>query len=307
MLNFGHRLSLLKQAWGFSISADFTTALGRGKTISSSTIHKWFSSKGIDRPQHMSAEEATDDLRKFFSEKGYFERFDVKESQFVDAMLDKNDMKFINFLAGASKEPLPVPASLRRINNDKSDALRRKMLGKFVLYRLGVEARRMGRTVIMRGAKNVLRRVPVQIENGERYLKYSESYLGNESKGFVFLIDTYITVWGEDADREGFSELFLSHITLETNDHGMHDGVITMDGDMGIPTAYRIVMRRVPDEDQGISWEKFVEKYEKTVELTAPAGEASLKTDDVEEETNKPYQNYIDLLGIENMKTDLQN
>lgn len=305
MLNFGHKLSLLKQAWGFPINPKLAKYIGGKKELNHTTIHRWVGEKG-GNPRDLMQEEATDGLKNFLSEEGYFERFNVEESQFVDAMLG-DDLKFINFLAGASKEPLPVPTSLQRVDGNKFDALQRKAVGKFLLYRLGFEARRVGRTVIMQGAKNVLRRVPVQIEDGERYLKYSESYFGNESKGFVFLIDAYITIWGEDADRAGFSELFLSHITLETNSHGMHDGVIAMDGDMGMPTAYRIVMRRAPDEDQDLSWEEFVSKYEKTVELSDPGGDVSLETSSIEREMGVSYQTYVDLLSIEDMKTDLQN
>jgi hypothetical protein len=214
-LNFGHRLGLLKQAWEFPVNQKLAGYIGGEKELNHTTVHRWIGEKG-GNPRDLAKEEATEGLSTFFSKEGYFARYDVEQSQFVDAMLG-DDLKFVNFLAGASKEPLPVPASLQRVDGGKFDALRRKVIGKFLLYRLGVETQRMGRTVIMRGAKNVLRRVPVQIEDGDRYLRYSENYFGNKSKGFVFLIDAFITIWGEDADREGFSELFLSHITLETN------------------------------------------------------------------------------------------
>lgn len=152
---------------------------------------------------------------------------------------------------------------------------------------------------------HVLRRVPVQITDGDGYLTYQEMYEGNKAKGFVLLVDENVTIWGEDADREGFSELFWAQIVNNEDGRGWREGVILMEGDLGAPTAYRIIVRAVT-EDADLPWEEFVTKYQATYDINLPNNSDKPNIDDVEEETNTPLQDYVDKLAITKFNVDLQ-
>ena len=312
LLNIGLRLGLLKKSWGFPINQDLADAIsggGRDETrdrgrLDYSTVHRR-ATKGT-APREFSDSQIAEGLASFLDSEGRLRALGTSKASLVGALTTADDIRFANYVADSSQKQLPVPQSVREANGARLAAERDRIVGKFVMYRLGIEVKRRGRLVVMdSSARNVLRCVPVKIADGDSYFDYQEDYFGNRSSGFVLLIDQYLTVWGEDADRVGYSELFLAHIMTEPNESGLLEGVITMDGDLGNPTAYRTLLRRAPDEDQELDWPEFVKKYEKTIVLTDLDNDNVFETAETEEETDTPYQAYVDQLQIKMMRTDL--
>lgn len=315
LLNIGIRLGLLKEAWGYPINQDLADSISgntRDQTrekgrLDYSTVHRW-ATKGT-APREYSEERIAAGVAARLDETGYLKNANVTQEELIDALCRSDDVRFSSFISGTSKTQLPIPKSVKKADKRKIESIKGSILGKHILYRLGVEVKRRGRMVFFDGsAKNVLRCVPIQFTEDGSGVVYQEDYFGNRSAGYALLIDQYLTVWGEDTDQAGFSELFLTHIVTEPNHHGLLEGVVAMDGDLGQPTAYRLLFRRASDEDQALDWDTFVRKQQKTVPLKDINGDgAPFETAEIEEETGTAYQDYVLQLHIKDMKTDLQH
>jgi hypothetical protein len=316
ILNYGHRLAILKAAWNFPVNqtlADYisgdTEALSSGnKRLNPATISRWLGEKG-GKARDYPEEQTVSGLADFFEAEGYLKDRETTKAAVIAAMKG-DDVEFAKFVAGAANDPLPVPSGVRNINGN-GNLRTTAIVGRYCLYRLGIEAERFGRVVILNGKeKKVLRRVPVEVTGSATgFLTWRELYNGNKSKGFVMVLDQYITVWGEDDNIQGYSELFLAQLSPTLNKKGFYEGVIAMDGDVGRPTAYKVLLRRVSDEDNNLSWEEFAEKYQDEIELKDIAGDGVLEAveDDVESEFNTKYTDYIKSLQIKPSLIDLQN
>lgn len=315
ILNIGIRLGLLKQAWGFPINqglADAISGNARDKTqekgrLDYSTVHRW-ATKGT-APREYSEERIAAGVAARLDETDILKNANVTQDELIDAMCKSDDVRFTSFIAGTSKTQLPIPESVKKADKRKLNAIKGSILGNHIMYRLGVDVKRKGRMVFFDAtARNVLRCVPIKFgENGSGVV-YHEEYFGLRSSGYTLLIDQYLTIWGEDTDQAGYSELFLAHIVTDPNDHGLLEGVVAMDGDLGQPTAYRALIRRASDKDQALDWDAFVKKQQKTIILKDTNGDgAPFETSDVEEETGTAYQDYVLQLQIKAMNTDLQH
>lgn len=316
VLTYGHRLAILKQAWGFSINqtlADFISgddgaAASGKKRLNQATVTRWLGEKG-GTPRDIPLEQAISGLAEFFEQNGYLGERQISKDAVIKAM-KTDDLSFSKFVAGAADDPLPIPSGVQKLNGNgkfKSD----RLVGRYCLYRLGIEVKRQGRAYLFTGQEpTVLRRVPVDISGQDKaFLNWKEDYRGNKSNGFVMVLDEYITVWGEDDNIQNYSELFLAQINPYPTKDGLLEGIIAMDGDAGRPTAYRVLIRKVTGEDAKLSWADFVAKYETEVVLHDSDGDGDLEPKDIEfeEEFNYKYADYVNVLQTKPTRTDLQN
>ncbi len=188
---------------------------------------------------------------------GELAKRDVDRATFTAKFGAPEDLEFIQFVS--ESKSVPIPPSVRALSRTNAHRLFRRLGGLCLLYRLGIEERRVsvigGRLI---KELPVLRRIPVSIEDiNESHLLYKDSYgwYGADfeilsAAGYVFLIHDHFTIFAEDRDAGGISELFLAELGQDSirveGDAGgsLYEGIILMKGDTAVPTACKVLLRR---------------------------------------------------------------
>jgi hypothetical protein len=265
-LSFGHRLELLHQAWGFKFGDRLADAmfLATGKSgppLNQATVNRW---RDGGTPRDHDVADLAKGFAKEMQDRGVLDRFRTDQAALVKALLS-DDLAFVRYCADRSAEPLPVPEGIYQFDEAKAKFLADDFAGRFLFYRLGIVTK--GHKAFLEFDHFVLHRIPVEIvPEGRTILRYRDAMRGDgdalvSSAGFAVRTREFVTIQGEDAERPGRSELFLTLIHLEDRVDGWIRGVTCIRGDLGRPTACRIVLRDVGLDDRTVPWEDFVGRH----------------------------------------------
>lgn len=242
---------------------------------------------------------------------------------------------FLNYLAtvaksaelpmegrGPSSAPsdrrLPILPTIEKIPREHAELLDAALGGYCFFYRLGTRPRTRTKSAGVDYIP-VLRRIPVRIRDiGENYLEYKDNYTlyGEEvdedwADGYAFYTKQHFTIVAADFDTRGISELFLIQLKekpIARVAGNIHEGLIVMNGDLGVPTACKVLFRRAPEQFQDMLWEEFVQATELSLELSL-APDETFKVKDkkhVEETDGIPFSFYTNKLQIKKVLIDLQ-
>ncbi|HEX8223367.1 MAG TPA: hypothetical protein VF605_06085 [Allosphingosinicella sp.] len=219
----------------------------------------------------------------------------------------------------SDEHDLPVLPSVSSIPREDAERLFGLLGGKCLLYRLGMDPR----TTRRKGSVNtkyvpVLRRIPVLIEDvGKRYLKYRDQYDFYEEEperdwadGYFFYTKEHYTVVAADYDRHGVIELFLIQIRekpVPAMDPAIYQGLMVMHGDMGVPTACKVLFRRAPEDLQQLEWDEFTSTCQSKVDLKElPGGGYALKETTPDATDGAKLAEYANFLQIKKATLDLE-
>ena len=335
ILDFPSRYALLVRAWRFEFaSGAISSALG----ISADRLSKMANGETKNLTNSASRSDLIQKLAAHLEKSGVLADRGVDRATFV-AMFGAPDLEFIQFIA--SSRSVPVPPSVRALSRTNAQRLFRRLGGLCLLYRLGIEERKVPAS---RGhfieELPVLRRIPVSIEDiNEGHLVYKDSYgwYGADFEvfsavGFMFLIHDHFTIFAEDRDAGGISELFLAQLgqdpVRDKRDTGgsLYEGVILMKGDTAVPTACKVLLRHANGEMQERwancrteqEWQALARDLERkfyledndndgVYELAASQNpKAAVETTDVEPLSGLKYSWYVDRLQIRNLTLDIR-
>lgn len=223
-------------------------------------------------------------------------------------------------MAAAPTHDVPVLTSVASIPREGAEHLYGLLGGKCLLYRLGLEPRSVRRKGHVTGTRNVpvLRRIPVLIEDtGKNYLRYCDQYDFYQEEpekdwadGYFFYTKEHFTVIAADYDHLGVLELFLMQLKenpVRGLKYSVFQGLMVMNGDLGVPTACKIMLRQAPQELQGLEWEEFANRYQAKIDLKElPNGDyqaaGKIPSEDVD---GPPLNYYANFLQIKNTKIEL--
>jgi hypothetical protein len=275
-LHFPSRFALLVRSWRFQhTTQEITVALETTKD----RLAKYTSGEAVKMDEQLGRRKA-ELLATHLEKTGVLKGRDLSRKEFIEQFWDPDDVKFAHFVVAHHKWPLPV--CVQSAPRQNVESLAGRLIGKCFLYRFGVERRRskQGPDTTVETKVPVLRRIPVSIEDpGENYLTYKDSYgwYGTNyevasAAGFVFYTKAHICIFAEDVDARKQSDLFMIQLRdglIDNNDkqNPLREGIILMNGDLDVPTASKVIMRRVPDSLQNMSWDDFVKKGELKVDL----------------------------------------
>jgi hypothetical protein len=278
-------------------------------------------------------------LAAHLEETGVLAERRVDQPTFTAKFGAPDDLEFIEFIAASRS--LPVPPSVRTLSRTNAHKLFRKVGGLCLLYRLGTELRReSAKDGFFTRERPVLRRIPVAIEDiNESHLLYKDSYGWYDADfevlsaaGSMFLIHDHFTIFAEDIEDGGISELFLAEIGQEPmkvkGDTGgnLYKGVIVMKGDTAVPTACKVLLRRAAKAMQEEwancrseqDWQALARTLERKFylqdndedgrfELAAEQNSKSaVETTDSEPFSGLPYSWYANELQIRPLKLDIR-
>lgn len=335
ILAFPSRYALLVRAWRFEFaSGAIATALG----ISADRLSKMASGDTKNLNNRASSPDLIQRLAAHLEESGVLAERKVDRATFT-ALFGADDLEFIRFIAASRR--VPVPPSVGALSRTNAQRLFRRLGGLCLLYRLGIEEQRVsvsaGRLI---NELPVLRRIPVSIEDtNARHLLYKDSYGWYEADfevlsaaGFMFLIHDHFTIFAEDLDAGGVSELFLAELGQESirveGDTGgsLYEGVILMKGDTEVPTACKMLLRHADEEMQERwanckteqEWQALARDLERKFYLEDNDNDgvyefaanqnprAAVETTDMEPLSGLKYSWYANRLQIRNLKLDIR-
>jgi hypothetical protein len=335
ILDFPSRYALLVRAWRFEFaSSAISSALG----ISADRLSKMASGETKNLTNSTSRPDLVQKLALHLERSGVLAGRDVDRATFA-AMFGADDLEFMQFIAASRS--VPVPPSVRALSRTHAQRLFRRLGGLCLLYRLGAEERKVPAS---RGhfvdELPVLRRIPVSIEDiDEGHLLYKDSYgwYGEDfevfsATGSMFLIHDHFTIFAEDSDDGGVSELFLAQLRQDPiRDKGdtggnLHKGIILMKGDAAVPTACKVLLRHANGELQKRwancrteqEWQALARDLERKFYLEESAKEgvfefaanqnpkAAVETTDLEPISGLKYSWYADELKIGSLKLDIR-
>lgn len=336
ILAFPSRYALLVRAWRFEhASGAIATALG----IAADRLSKMASGETKNLNNRASGPALIQKLTDHLEGTGVLAERGVDRATFTARFGAPDDLEFIQFVA--ESRSVPVPPSVRALPRRNAQNLFRRLGGLCLLYRLGIEEERVsvsgGRLI---KELPVLRRIPVSTEDiNEGYLLYKDSYgwYGADfevfsAAGFMFLIHDHFTIFAEDRDAGGVSELFLAQLGQESirveggTGGNLYEGVILMKGDTEVPTACKVLLRHASEDMQerwanckteqewqalarGLERKFYLEDNDKdgVFELAANQNpKASVETTDMEPLSGLKYSWYANRLQIRNLKLDIR-
>lgn len=324
-LHFPSRFALLVRSWGIQhTSTDLTSALGAKKD----RLSKFASGDAVklDEQRGRLMAEA---LARYLHRTGALESRGLTEKEFLDEFWYSDDLRFARFVT--SRHQWPIPSSVQSAPRQNVLALADRITGKCLLYRLGIERRRIKSDpdTTVENKIPVLRRIPVMIEDhgdAYNYLNYKDSYgwygatyEAASATGFVFYTKSYICVFAEDIDARKQSDLFMIELRerlMDASDleNPLREGVILMKGDLDTPAAAKVILRRAPDAFQTIAWEKFAKQSELKIELQEDREHKTYKVREGVDTTevignvrvgSKSLNWYSDFLQIRDQKIDI--
>jgi hypothetical protein len=221
-------------------------------------------------------------LARYLENEQLLAQHELTRAEFLDKFTDPDDVRFAQFVV--SHHRWPIPACVRSAPRHSVQSLVGRLTGKCLLYRLGEELRRtQGPTPQSRleTTVTVLRRIPVLIEDcQENFLLYRDSYgmYGPNyepatASGFVFYTKSHICIFAEDVDARKQSDLFMIQLRNRPmggseKEDSLRDGIVLMNGDLNMPTASRVLVRRLPESAQDFVWNDFATAGELKIELT---------------------------------------
>jgi hypothetical protein len=321
-LHFPSRFALLVRAWRIQhTSGAVIQALG----VTKDRLAKFASGEAV-RVKEESGRRMTEALGKHLEASGVLAEHGLTRVEFIERFSDPDDLKFALFVV--TNHGWPIPASVQFSPRQNVEWLAGRLTGKCLLYRLGVERRRVRGSVpdtTVETKVPVLRRIPVLIEDrGDNYLSYKDSYgmYGASyepatASGFVFYTKSHICIFAEDVDVRKQSDLFMIQLRdrlIDAHDQENHlrEGIVLMNGDLDTPTASKVIIRRLPEALQGLTWEGFIKTGEMKLDLhldTAgnyvPENNADSELLDARPLGTKKYSWYTNLLQIRDYKIDI--
>jgi hypothetical protein len=337
ILDFPSRYALLVRAWRFEFaSGEISGALG----ISADRLSKMVNGETKNLTNSASRPDLIQKLAAHLEKSGVLAERDVDRGTFTAMFGAPDDLEFIQFIAASRS--VPVPPSVRALSRTNAQRVVRRLGGLCLLYRLGIEERRVP---VSRGRRfieelPVLRRIPVSIEDiNEGHLLYKDSYgwYGTDFEvfsgtGFMFLIHDHFTIFAEDPDAGGTSELFLAQLRQDSirgeGDTGgsLFEGVILMKGDTAVPTACKVLLRHASNEMQKRwanckteqEWQALARDLERKFYLDDNDNDgvfefagnqnprAAVETTDMEPLSGLKYSWYANKLQIRNLNLDIR-
>jgi hypothetical protein len=336
ILDFPSRYALLVRAWRFEFaSSAIASALG----ISADRLSKMVNGETKNLTNSASRPDLIQKLAAHLDTSGVLAEKEIDKATFTAMFGAPDDLEFIQFIAASRS--VPVPPSVRALSRTNAQRLFRRLGGLCLLYRLGIEERRVP---VSRGRLieelPVLRRIPVSIEDiNEGHLLYKDSYgwYGADfevfsATGFMFLIHDHFTIFAEDRDAGGISELFLAQLGQDSvraeGDTGgsLYEGVILMKGDTAVPTACKVLLRHTSEEMQERwasckteqKWQALARDLERKFYLEDNDNDgvfefashqnpkAAVETSDMEALSGLKYSWYANRLQIRNLKLDIR-
>jgi hypothetical protein len=336
-LGFPSRFSLLSQAWKFEYaSSAIVAALG----IKADRLTKMVAGDTKNLNSKANPTDLNRRLAAHLDRIGVLAAKGVDQSTFISKFGSPDDLDFVQFIA--STRPVPIPPSVLALPRRNAEKLLHRLGGLCLFYRLGVEQReeiRSGGRFIK--DLPILRRIPAVIEDtGQGFLRYKDSYAwyGTDlevasATGFIFLIQDHFTIFAEDSESAGISELFLVELRQNAvarapgdTSGAMYEGVLVMKGDTAVPTACKVLLRRGSDEMQARlakcqtedDWQSLARSLERRIYLedndqdgifefaSMQNPNSAVETTDLEPFSGLAYSWYANKLQIRQFKLDIR-